>query len=89
MTIQRKTVSMNPLILLKQPKQGSVQTRKKRNKENEEEGRKDWISSPCKEETPAKRHPPWVNVSDWCHSADPTALGLYKCHRCKSWWITL
>lgn len=32
---------MNPLILLKQPKQGSVQTRKKRNKENEEEGRKD------------------------------------------------
>lgn len=50
-------MSINPLVTLKQPKEGLVQIRWKARKGVRKEGRtegrgKDWISSPCKEEKP-------------------------------------
>ena len=91
---EKKKMSINPLVTLKQPKEGLVQIRWKARKGVRKEGRtegrgKDWISSPCKEEKPDKKTSFVDGCHIWCHCTGFTALGLHKCHRNKSWWINI
>lgn len=96
----KNKMSLNPLVTLKQPKQISVQTRWKREKERDggREGRKEGREGGMKGAkflVHIKRKNMLKGILNgqmcqiWCHYTGPTAPGLHKCYRCKSCWIIL
>lgn len=85
---EKNKVSLNPLVTLKPPKQVSVQTRSGGGGRGRKK-RRAHISSPCKDEKPAKCYPWWVRYQMGCHWTGPSALGLCNYHQGKSWRITL